>query len=624
MEGSDDLSPSGSFPGQSAAPSIGGGRYALVAKVAQGGMAGVYRAWDAQLRVWRAVKVLLPEYANRDSLRGRFEREAAAMALLNDPHVVRVFDVVTDEALPFMVMELVEGGTLIGWLDAYGRMPAVLATTVLEQVARGLGAAHAAGVVHRDVKPHNVLITAAGQCKVTDFGIARVRGLGQGDTGMTRTGSTMGTIGYMAPEQRADAKYVDLRADVYSLGALLYKLLTGAIVTDLFLVEHEPDLLEEVPELLHELILRACFHDRERRYPDTAALIETLAELRPLLAPDPADTPPLPISLKESPPAPGAVPFPEIAVLLGQLPASATPGSAEEAWSARPVDPQAEAVTLIRDPAPSPPGADLRSPEPVYRMPQTRAVELSYLIEEQTDPLLPADFSSLPPARRPHLERPIPEPVGPRWPSATLALATLALASWLLLAAGAVVGKVMVDGAVAKARLSQGRAVRRPGQGAGHPRGAGWGRSGEGRPAARAVPGVRGGGSRPPTPRGSRSLRVRPGEPRGHAVDPGPGPFPERPVGVRSGGDGPPTGRQPGPIGAGSPRPGPGPHPDPVPASEPLKLPEKLPDRHDPGLAFDLDPPEHARGVVRAGHVAVTIHRDQAPPDPRSPADPCR
>ena len=279
-------------------------------------MAAVYRAWDAELQVWRALKVLLPEFADRKGLRERFEREAATMAVLDHGHVIRVYDVVVDEALPFMVMELAEGGTLVGWLEAYGTMPAGLACDVTGQVAQGLGAAHAAGVVHRDVKPHNVLVTTDGRCKVTDFGIARVRSADIGE-GMTRTGSTMGTIGYMAPEQRSDAKYVDERADIYGLGAMLYKLLTGIIMTDLFLIEHEPELLDQVPQPLHELILKACFHDRERRYPNTDAFLATLAELRPLLDADPRDTPPLPIPITETPFRPHAAdPFPEIAVLL--------------------------------------------------------------------------------------------------------------------------------------------------------------------------------------------------------------------------------------------------------------------------------------------------------------------
>ena len=349
-----------SAPPPPAAPSIGGGRYALVAKIAEGGMAGVYRAWDSELQVWRAIKVLLPEYVDRKGLRERFEREAKAMAKLDHPNVIRVYDVVTDEALPFMVMELAEGGTLIGWLNAYGQMPARLAASVAEQVAHGLSAAHAAKVIHRDVKPHNVLISTEGLCKITDFGIARVIN-DESPEGMTRTGSTMGTIGYMAPEQRADAKGVDERADVYSLGALTYKLLTGSIVTDLFLVEHEPVLLDPIPQPLHELILKACFHDRERRYATTEAFVETLGELVPLLPPDPPDTPPLPNPMPEAaPPEDETDPFPEIAVLLRPPMEEAPTGP-----------PAAERVLPYRMPAtPAPPRPTPTSLGAAYTMPK--------------------------------------------------------------------------------------------------------------------------------------------------------------------------------------------------------------------------------------------------------------
>ncbi|MEZ4241628.1 MAG: serine/threonine-protein kinase [Myxococcota bacterium] len=301
-------------------PSVGGGRYTLVSKIAEGGMAGVYRAWDHKMRVWRALKVLLPEFTQRDILRARFEGEAKTMARLDHPHVIRVYDVGTREALPYMVMELAEGGTVNGWVDLHGPMPARLAVDIVVQVADGLAAAHALEVVHRDVKPHNVLIAADGACKITDFGIAH----GAVDSERTRTGATMGTIGYMAPEQRNDARTVDARADIYSLGATLYKMVVGKVVPDLFLAEHEPSLLEPVPELLREVVLRACFHDRGRRYPDAHTLIRALQEIRSLLPADPPDTPPLPL--------PAAAPmrqaiegFPEIGPLLGMALPKQTP-----------------------------------------------------------------------------------------------------------------------------------------------------------------------------------------------------------------------------------------------------------------------------------------------------------
>jgi len=294
------------------APVIGGGRFALVAKIDEGGMAAVYRAWDGRLGVWRAIKVLLPEYAARRTLRARFEAEAHTMARIDSPHVVQVFDVRTAEVLPYLVMELAAGGTLSTWLEEHRRMPPRLACTVILEVAAGLTAAHAQGVVHRDVKPKNVLVTSDGRCKITDFGIARVDG-----AEITRSGSTLGTVGYMAPEQRSDAKQVDARADVYSLGAVLYKLLTGVMVSDLFLVEHEPVLLAEIPAPLRPVLVAAVRYDRDARIPDVATFVARVTEAIPALPADPQDTPSLarPDSAGERAGMAHAF-FPEIAELL--------------------------------------------------------------------------------------------------------------------------------------------------------------------------------------------------------------------------------------------------------------------------------------------------------------------
>jgi len=317
------------------APVIGGGRYALVAKIDEGGMAAVYRAWDGRIGVWRAIKVLLPEYASRRTLRARFEAEAHTMARIDHPNVVQVFDVRTAEVLPYLVMELAAGGTLSTWLEEHRRMPPRLACTVILQVAAGLGAAHAHGVVHRDVKPKNVLVTRDGRCKITDFGIARVDG-----AEITRTGSTLGTVGYMAPEQRSDAKLVDARADVYSLGAVLYKLLTGVIVSDLFLVEHEPVLLAEIPPPLRPVIVAACRYDRDARTPDVVELVTAITEAMTALPPDPPETPPL--ARRDAPGERAGTThafFPEIAELLqasAEETARSTPPSADTPFTISP------------------------------------------------------------------------------------------------------------------------------------------------------------------------------------------------------------------------------------------------------------------------------------------------
>ncbi|NCG22118.1 MAG: protein kinase [Rhodobacterales bacterium] len=252
-------------------------------------MAIVYRAWDTQEHAWRAIKVLLPEYAQRATLRIRFANEAQTMLKFDHRHLVTVFDVGMNEAQPFIVMEIAEGGCVIDWVEEYGAMPSRMAVDVVMQVCKGLGAAHAIGVVHRDIKPHNILITRRGVCQITDFGIAQVNDL----SGVTKPGSVMGTLGYMAPEQRADAKNVNVRADVYGLGATLYKLLTGGSVADLFLAEHDANMLEGVPAPLVPILLKATAYKPSQRYNTVDELSRALHAAKRNLLADPENTPSL-------------------------------------------------------------------------------------------------------------------------------------------------------------------------------------------------------------------------------------------------------------------------------------------------------------------------------------------
>ena len=266
------------------APTLASGRYRLATKLGEGGMAAVYRGWDTHNRTWVAIKVLLPEFARRRKLRKRFANEAETMLKLDHRHIIRVFDVGTDAELPFIVMEIAGGGCVIDWVDAYGPMPARMAIDVVMQACKGLKAAHEMGVVHRDMKPHNILVNHRAVCKVTDFGIAQIDDAGGG---MTKTGSVMGTLGYMAPEQRADSKNVDVRADVYGLGATLYKLVTGGTVADLFLAEHDAELLEGVPPSLVPVLLKATAYKPDNRHSTVAELARDLHKAK-------ADTPPVP------------------------------------------------------------------------------------------------------------------------------------------------------------------------------------------------------------------------------------------------------------------------------------------------------------------------------------------
>jgi serine/threonine protein kinase len=252
--------------------SLGDGRYHLHSRIDAGGMAAVYRVHDHKLNVDRAMKVLMPEWARNPKIRQRFESEARTMARLEHPNLVRIYDVGVEADLPYLVMELVTGGSLQRWIEAHGAMPPRMAIEATCQLASALVAVHAAGVVHRDIKPHNVLIAEPGTCKLTDFGIAHL-----GEGGSTKTGTQLGTQGYMAPEQRADAKSVDGRADLYGVGATLYALLTGQPAHDVFL-SVERNGLSELPRWTHDVIRNTVAYAKEERYRDAESLLEALHE----------------------------------------------------------------------------------------------------------------------------------------------------------------------------------------------------------------------------------------------------------------------------------------------------------------------------------------------------------
>jgi serine/threonine protein kinase len=238
------------------------GRYLVAQILGKGAQARVYLAFDTRLRQWRAVKVLAPNYLDDEHVRARFEQEARAMAKLSHPNLLRVVDIDHDGRTPFMVMELARGGAVTEWMKRHGPVPPILACRAAQRCCEGLTAAHAVGVVHRDVKPHNLLIRDDGSVALTDFGIAHV----EENVQLTATGTIMGTFAFMAPEQRTDAKSVDLRADVYSLGATLYTMLTGRTSPELFFAESRDALLDGVPDVLRPIILTACRYEKEQRF----------------------------------------------------------------------------------------------------------------------------------------------------------------------------------------------------------------------------------------------------------------------------------------------------------------------------------------------------------------------
>src|SRR5206468_3780944 len=201
------------------------GRYELHRRLARGGMADVFLARDQLLDRPVAVKVLFPEFATDPNFVERFRREAQSAANLNHPNIVSVYDWGQEQGTYFIVMEYIEGRSLADILRTEGPLQPQRAAEVASDIAAALGFAHRNGVVHRDVKPGNVLISPSGQVKVADFGIARALGADP-ESNLTQAGSVMGTATYFAPEQ-AQGLPLDPRSDLYSLGVVLYEMVTG-------------------------------------------------------------------------------------------------------------------------------------------------------------------------------------------------------------------------------------------------------------------------------------------------------------------------------------------------------------------------------------------------------------
>jgi eukaryotic-like serine/threonine-protein kinase len=275
------------------------GRYELVRPLGHGAMATVDLVRDVDLDRPVALKRLAENLARDEELRQRFLREARLAARLSHPNVVRVFDVGEDAGRPFIAMEYVEGETLADLVARRGREPVAEAATLGVQICAGLAAAHAAGLVHRDVKPQNLLLGTDGVLKLGDFGIA----VGYEGTRLTVAGTVLGTAGYLAPEQ-ARGEEVTAAADIYAVGAVLYELLTGEparTVDSLAELGSDdgfdpPDLAARVPSAPPELVaaVTACLSVRpEDRPASAAALARRLAPVASeaatlALPPDPA------------------------------------------------------------------------------------------------------------------------------------------------------------------------------------------------------------------------------------------------------------------------------------------------------------------------------------------------
>ncbi|MEX2627558.1 MAG: protein kinase, partial [Ilumatobacteraceae bacterium] len=248
-----------------------GGRYHLEEPIASGGAAIVWRAFDENLSRSVAVKLLHPHHATDPTVVERFERESRAAAQLNHPNAVRIYDTGREDELVYLVMEHVDGPSLRDVLRERGRLEPMVVAAIGEQVAAALGEAHAHGLVHRDVKPANILLASDGTVKVTDFGIAKA--LSGADATLTSPGTVVGTAAYVAPEQLEDAS-VDARADIYALGVVLYECLTGrpafsgdtptatAAMRLTYDLMPPRQLVSDVPRALDDVVVRATRRDR--------------------------------------------------------------------------------------------------------------------------------------------------------------------------------------------------------------------------------------------------------------------------------------------------------------------------------------------------------------------------
>ena len=265
-------------------------RYRLDAEIGAGGMSTVYKAFDTVLERPVAIKLMHRETARDSDQLERFRREARAVAQLNHPHVVQVIDAGEEgdnaHPTPYIVLEYVEGETLKQRIRRLGRLPVTEAVAYAIEIARALSAAHARGIVHRDIKPQNVLIDAEGSAKVTDFGIARMLV----DEGLTADGRVLGTTDYVSPEQ-ALGHQVNGQSDIYSLGIVLYEMLTGEVpfrgenqvaVAMKHVREELPDVQLRRPEVsasLGAVLDRATDKDLARRYPDATSLAMDLEDV---------------------------------------------------------------------------------------------------------------------------------------------------------------------------------------------------------------------------------------------------------------------------------------------------------------------------------------------------------
>lgn len=266
-------------------------RYEIISKTGVGGMATVYKAKDTVLNRNVAVKVLKEEFITDEEFVKRFNSEAQAAASLSHPNIVSIYDVGNEDNIYYIVMELVRGKTLKQIITEEGALPWKWSVNIAMQIASALETAHKNNIVHRDIKPHNIIITEDGVAKVTDFGIAKA----VSNSTITAFGTTIGSVHYFSPEQ-AKGGYTDAKSDIYSLGVVMYEMLTGKVPFDsdtsvsvaLKHMQETPvapmDVNENIPQAVNDIILKAMQKEPMARYQSATAMLNDLA--RALKEPD--------------------------------------------------------------------------------------------------------------------------------------------------------------------------------------------------------------------------------------------------------------------------------------------------------------------------------------------------
>ena len=258
-------------------------RYEIIENIGNGGMATVYKAKDRTLNRFVAVKILRDEFTTDEEFIKRFNSEAQAVASLTNPNIVSVYDVGHEGSLYYIVMELVQGKTLKEVIQEEGRLSWKWSVKVAIQIAQALETAHKNNIIHRDIKPHNIIITEDGVAKVTDFGIAKA----VSNSTITAFGTTLGSVHYFSPEH-ARGGFTDAKSDLYSLGVVMYEMVTGKVPFDadtpvsvaLMHMQDKPvepiKLNPSIPVSVNKIIMKAMQKDTNYRYQSASEMLRDL------------------------------------------------------------------------------------------------------------------------------------------------------------------------------------------------------------------------------------------------------------------------------------------------------------------------------------------------------------